>query len=204
MRDTLALASSTPTMPYWWVCSRAPAIRRCGCRRARCRPRSSRRGTRLPPWCSMSGSSSANGSSPTMIARAPDSMAQAERRLLAREARGAGRRQILQQRVQLLRLAALREACFRVPGRCRSALRSTPCCGRSRKRNARCRPNAPRRPRAGSPGDRPRSAFPSGSPWSPAESACRARQRETRPCGYASGGRAWGTPSGWGCNWCGS
>jgi len=43
-------------------------------------------------------------------------MAQAERRLLAREARGAGRRQVLQQRFQLLRLAALRKRAFELRG----------------------------------------------------------------------------------------
>jgi hypothetical protein len=54
----------------------------------------------------MSGSSSAKGSSPR-VARAPDRMAEAERRLLAGEAGRACSRQVMLQRLQLLHLVAL-------------------------------------------------------------------------------------------------
>ena len=128
------------------------------------------------------------------VARAPDGVAEAERRLLAREAR--------------LRRRAGRSAMQLPPAPCvlpRSAERALElelavemvlddalvAAGDEDEMLDARRP-APRRPRAGSPAGRRPSASPSAWPWWRAGSGCRGRRRGKRPCGCASGGLGMG------------
>ena len=64
------------------------------------------------------------------VACAPHGMAEAERRLLAREARLAGARQVAHQLVQLLALAALGQRALQLELAVEVILDRRPCCGR--------------------------------------------------------------------------
>ena len=116
------------------------------------------------------------------VARAPDGMAEAERRLLAGEAGRAGGRQIGHQGLVFLVLAAALQRVFQLVGDVEMIFDHRLVAagdedemldaGLARLVDA----------HAAGPGGRRRSAFPSARPWWRAESACRGRRPGRQLC----------------------
>ena len=122
------------------------------------------------------------------FARAPDRMAEAERRLLAGEAGGARLRQVLRQQRELGLLAALVKRQLELELAVEMVLDHALVAAGDEDEMLDAGLRAPRRPRAGSAAGRPPAAFPSAWPWSPAGSGCRGRRREIWLCGCGSCG----------------
>ena len=120
------------------------------------------------------------------FARAPDGVAEAERRLLAGEAGAAGAGQVGLQKFEVGLFAALDQCHFEFELTVEVILDHAFVAPGDENDSARCRPAAPRRPRAGSAAGRPPAAFPSASPWWRAGNGCRGRRRGRWLCGYGS------------------
>ena len=121
------------------------------------------------------------------VARAPDRVAEAERRLLAGEAHRAGFGLVARQNLLLGLLAARGQRGVELEHAVEMILDHALVAAGDEDEMLDAGFLAPRRPRTGSAACRRWSAFPSASPWWRAGRGCRGRRRERRLCGFSWG-----------------